>query len=78
MESPSGEGENADSFQRVIMVVPGRNTAAIGWLKKSESVSAAAWSLSIRPQADLVQQALVADGAIACLSSNVFSAQLEC
>jgi hypothetical protein len=28
--------------------------------------------LSIRPQADLVQQALAVDGAIACLSSNLF------
>jgi len=28
--------------------------------------------LSIRPQADLVQQSLAADGAIACFSSSLF------
>jgi len=28
--------------------------------------------LSIRPQADLVQQSLAADGAIACFSSSIF------
>jgi hypothetical protein len=33
--------------------------------------------LSIRPQADLVQQALAADGAIACFSSNLFPLSLN-
>jgi len=33
--------------------------------------------LSIRPQADLVQQALAADGATACFSSNLFPLSLN-
>jgi hypothetical protein len=35
-------------------------------------------SLSIRPQADLVQQALAADASIACFSNNFLAAQIEC
>jgi hypothetical protein len=61
------------------MVLPGRNTAVIDCFKgipKREVITSR--FLSIRPQADLVQQALAADGAIACFSSNFVSARLEC
>ena len=57
--APSGEGKNA--FRRDTMVLPGRNTVAIDCLRKSESGSDWSGSLSIRPQADLVQQSRAAE-----------------
>ena len=39
-----------------IMVLPGRNTAAVTGSAKEKAGLLSRWFLSIRPQADLVQQ----------------------
>jgi hypothetical protein len=52
------------------MVLPGRNPAAIDWLKESDGGSELPGFLSIRPQAYLVQQAFAAAASIACFSTS--------